>query len=121
MDSPQVQGHPALHEKLVALVDSCDARDRAALMIEDLVCHVRSNAEPSHARYTCPTQIVEPPLGHIREPIKHPFSPAKIMKWPRSKNREHERPRFLCPIEHCDRLLGQMNHMLLAILGPRAG
>ena len=54
MGCPQVKSRSALREKLVALVDSRNARDRAGLVIKDLVCNVRRNAQPSHPRHAGP-------------------------------------------------------------------
>ena len=62
--SPGVQSGPALREKLVALVDSRNPRDRAGLVIEDLIGHVWSDTQTSHSGHTSPAQIMQPPAGH---------------------------------------------------------
>ena len=51
---PTVERFLSLGQELMALVDSCDARDRAGLVIEHLVSHVRRNPEPGHAGHNGP-------------------------------------------------------------------
>ena len=118
MGAPQVEGCPPFREKFVALINGRNPRNRPDLVIEDLVGDVWRDAKARHSRDAGPPQVVKPPLIHSGEPIKHPLDPAKIVKRPGSKNGEDEWPLFFYPIEYRDCLLGQMNDVLLAILGP---
>src|SRR5262249_56251525 len=60
VDPPSLKGFPTLSKKLVALINSCDPRDRAGLVIENLVGDVGRDAEPGHARGPGPAQVVDP-------------------------------------------------------------
>jgi hypothetical protein len=44
----------ALNQEVVSLVYGRNAWDRAGLMIEEFVCHVRRNAQPGHPRHAGP-------------------------------------------------------------------
>ena len=48
MGSPEVQSYAALGEKLMTLVDCCNSRDRASLMVKNLVGNMWRNAQPGH-------------------------------------------------------------------------
>ena len=92
MGSPEVERRAALREKLVALVNSCDSRDRTRLMIEDFVGHMGGNAQPSHAGDASPPQIMNSPSGHSRELIEDTFGSAEFLERLGSEQREDERP-----------------------------
>jgi hypothetical protein len=49
MFSPKIKGLPALLEELVTLIDSRHSGDGTALVVQDLVRHMRCYPEPSHA------------------------------------------------------------------------
>ncbi len=49
MSAPHFQSFSAFGEEIVALIDSCNTRDRAGLVIENFVGDVWSYAEPCHS------------------------------------------------------------------------
>ena len=59
------------------LINGSNPRDRAGLMIEDFVCHMRRNPQPGHPGHAGPAQIVEPPSSHPRELIESTFGMVK--------------------------------------------
>src|SRR5262249_58160404 len=85
---PSLKGFPTLSKKLVALVNSCDPRDRAGLVIENLVGDVGRDAEPGHARDAGPAQVVEPPPSNTGELIEDTFGSTEFLEGLGSKQRE---------------------------------
>ena len=98
--SPQVQSRPALREKVVTLVDRRDSCDCARLVIEDFVGHMRRNAKTRHPRNAAPAQIMEPPPGHSRQPIKFVFRSTELLEWLCSKHGEYVRSPLLHTFQH---------------------
>src|SRR5262249_59759918 len=85
---PSLKGFPTLSKKRVALVNSCDPRDRAGLVIENLVGDVGRDAEPGHARDAGPAQVVEPPPSNTGELIEDTFGSTEFLERLGSKQRE---------------------------------
>ena len=92
MSRPSLQGLLPLTEKLVTLIDRRNARDRAGLVIKNLVGNVRRNAETCHPGNTGAAQVVQPPVSYPTELIQCSFRPAKCCKRSGSELREHQRP-----------------------------
>ena len=67
---PSIERVLALREEVVSLVHGGNPRNRAGLVIKNLVGNMRRNAQPSHPGGTGPAQIMEPPASHSRELIK---------------------------------------------------
>src|SRR5215212_564204 len=68
--SPELQCVLTFLVKLVTLIDRSHPGNRAALVVEDLICHVRRNPEPGHAGDHCPAQIVQRPVAHPRQSVE---------------------------------------------------
>jgi hypothetical protein len=49
MGTPRFKSFSAFNEEIVTLINSCNARDRTSLMIENFVGDVWSYAEPCHS------------------------------------------------------------------------
>jgi hypothetical protein len=97
---PSLEGFPTFREKLVALVNSCNPRDRAGLVIEDLIGDVGRNAESGHARDAGPAQVVEPPPSNTGELIEDTFGSTEFLEGLGSEHRKHILPRLVCPCQH---------------------
>jgi hypothetical protein len=63
MSTPNVQSFSAFGEEIVALIDSCNARDRAGLVIQNFVGDVWGYAEPCHTSDAGSSQIMKSPSG----------------------------------------------------------
>jgi hypothetical protein len=68
--SPSFECLPTLREELVPLVYGRNPRDRAGVVIENLVGDVRRNPEASHSRYAGPAEVMKAPPGHSGELIE---------------------------------------------------
>ena len=64
MGSPSLKCLFAFRKKLVALIDGGDARNRAGLVIQNLVGHVRCDAQSRHPGNTGSPQIMKSPSRH---------------------------------------------------------
>ena len=64
----------------MSLVDRRNSRYRARLMIKDLICDMRRNAETRHSRNAGAAQIMEPPPRHSREPVKFAFRFTELLE-----------------------------------------
>ena len=64
MLSPELEGLFSLLEELVPLVHGGHSRDRAALVVQDLVRDMRRDPEPRHARDHSAPQIMQRPVAH---------------------------------------------------------
>ena len=62
MSAPSFQCAITFVEKIMALIDCGDARDRSGLVIENLIGDVRWNAEAGHPGYAGAPQIVKTPV-----------------------------------------------------------
>jgi hypothetical protein len=71
---PTVERFLSLGQELMALIHGCDARDRATLMVEDLVSHVRRNPEPGHTGHHRPPQVMQRPIRNAGQPIEPSFA-----------------------------------------------
>jgi hypothetical protein len=65
----------------VSLIDCRNSCDRAGLVIEDLVSHMRSNAEARHSRNACPAQIMKAPSGDLGKFVEVAFGNRKVLEW----------------------------------------
>jgi hypothetical protein len=61
MSAPSFQCVITLVEKIMALIDCGDARDRSGLVIENFIGDVRRDAEAGHPGYADAPQIVKTP------------------------------------------------------------
>jgi hypothetical protein len=70
VSSPSFECLLALREEFVPLVDGGNPRDRAGIVIENLVRDVRRNPEASHSRYAGPAEVMKAPPSHSAELIE---------------------------------------------------
>jgi hypothetical protein len=68
--SPSFECLLALREELVPLVYGGNPRDRAGIVVENLVCDVRSNPKAGHPGYAGPAEVMKAPPGHSRKLIE---------------------------------------------------
>lgn len=115
---PSLEGFPTFREKLVALVNSCNPRDRAGLVIEDLVGDVGRNAEPGHARHAGPAQVVEPPPSNTGELVEDTFGSTESPEGLGSEQREDQQTIPVRARQYGQRLLGEVDDVRLGILRP---
>ena len=69
VSSPSFECLLALREEFVPLVYGGNPRDRAGIVIENLVRDVRRNPEAGHSGYTSPAQVMKSPPRHSGELI----------------------------------------------------
>ena len=70
MTSPSFECLLALREEFVPLVYGGNPRDRAGIVIENLVRDVRRNPEAGHPGYAGPAEVMKAPPGHSGELIE---------------------------------------------------
>jgi hypothetical protein len=70
VSSPSFECLPALREEFVSLVYSGNPRDRAGIVIENLVRDVRRNPEAGHSGYAGPAQVMKAPPDHAGDLIE---------------------------------------------------
>ena len=70
VSTPSFECFPTLREELVALVYGGNPRDRAGIVIENLVRDVRRNPEAGHPRYAGPAEVMKAPPRHSGELIE---------------------------------------------------
>src|SRR5262249_30608221 len=80
MARPLIKRFLPLGPELMPWIDRCNTRDRAALMIQDLVGNMRRNAEPRHARHASAAQVMQTPAGHPRKLIQPSLGPTERQK-----------------------------------------
>jgi hypothetical protein len=80
MGTPRFKSFSAFGKEIVALIDSCDARDRACLVVQNFVGDVRGYAEPRHARNASSSQIMKSPSSNAGKLIDLPLSRAEALK-----------------------------------------
>ncbi|SRR5713101_5709607 len=119
MSAPAFQCVIALVEKIMALIDGGNARDRSGLVIENFIGDVRRDAEACHPRYASAPQIVKTPVLYVRLVIKLPLRKGESLKRFGPMNREYENSLLLHPLQDGDRLSREVNGMLFRVLGAR--
>src|SRR5258706_2565355 len=119
MSAPAFQCVIALVEKIMALIDCGNARDRSGLVIENFVGDVRRDAEACHPRYAGAPQIVKTPVVYARHVVKLPLRKGESLKRFGPMDREYESSLLLHPLQDGDRLRREVNVMLLRVLGAR--
>ena len=80
VSAPLFERNPTLMKKLVALIDSRNPRDRAGLMIENLVGNVWRSSQARHPRYASAPQIVKTPSGNSGHFVKLAFGNREILE-----------------------------------------
>jgi hypothetical protein len=70
VSTPSFECLLALREELVPLVYGRNPRDRAGIVIENLVGDVRRNPEAGHPGYAGPAEVMKAPPGHSGELIE---------------------------------------------------
>ena len=70
VSSPSFEGLLALREEFVSLVYRGNPRDRAGIVIENLVRDGRRNPEASHSGYARPAEVMKAPPGHSGDLIE---------------------------------------------------
>jgi hypothetical protein len=70
VSSPSFECLLALREEFVPLVYGGNPRDRAGIVIENLVRDVRRNPEAGHSGHAGPTEVMKAPPGHSGELIE---------------------------------------------------
>jgi len=118
MRAPQVQGCPTLCQKFVPLIYGRSTRNRAGLVIKDLIRNMRRNAQAGHARDAGPAQVMQAPPGHPRAPVEQTFGATKISERLASERREDQRPAPVGTLQHSRRLVGEVHDVRLRILSP---
>ena len=91
MSTPAFQRVLTFSEKIVALINGRNPRDRPGLMIENLVGNMWRNPESGHPGHAGPAQIVKSPFGYSGELVEPSFSSAKLSEGLGSQNGEDER------------------------------
>ncbi len=105
MLSPSVKRLLSLREELVSLIDCRNSCDRAGPVIEDLVSHMRSNAEARHSRNACPAQIMKAPSGDLGKFVEVAFGNRTVLEWFGSMHSKYIRPLLLHALQDGDRLI----------------
>jgi hypothetical protein len=80
MGTPRFKSFSAFGEKIVALINSCNARDRAGLMIENFVGDVWSYAEPCHSGNAGSSQIMKSPSGDAGKLVDLSLARTEVLK-----------------------------------------
>src|ERR1043166_8280326 len=114
--SPSIQSLLTFRHEIVPLVYGSNARDRAGLVVEDLVGDVRRNTKPSHAGDTCPAQVMKTPISNLRKLVELSFGMTEPAKWHCPSGREYIRPSIFIGFEEGYRLTCQMDEMNLSVL-----
>jgi hypothetical protein len=70
VSSPSFECLLALREKFVPLIYGGNPRDRAGVVIENLVRDVRRNPEAGHSRYAGPPEVMKAPPCHSGDLIE---------------------------------------------------
>jgi len=117
MGAPQVEGRSTLCQKLMPLIYGRNTRNRAGLVIKDLIRNMRRNAQPCHARDAGPAEIMQPPPTHPRALVEQAFGATKISERLSSKRREDQEPAPVGALQHSHRVFGEVHDVRLRILG----
>ena len=80
MGTPRFKSLSAFGDEIVALIDSCNAGDRAGLVIEYFVGDVWSYPEPCHAGNAGSSQIMKSPSSNAGKLVDLPLSRAEVLK-----------------------------------------
>jgi hypothetical protein len=64
----------------VALIDGCNTRDRACLVVQNFVGDVWGYAEPRHARDASSSQIMKPPSGDAGNLVYFSLGGTEVLK-----------------------------------------
>jgi hypothetical protein len=118
MRTPAIERVLALGHELVALIDSCDTRDCAGLVVEYLVSDVRGDPKPCHARDARSAQIVKPPIFYFADRINVPFKPIEALEGSRRRRENIGSNPLLLP-QDIHGLERKMDDVPPAILGSR--
>ena len=70
VSTPSFECLPALREELVPLVYGGNPRDRAGVVIENLVRDVGRNPEAGHTGYAGPAEVMKAPSGYSGDVIE---------------------------------------------------
>jgi hypothetical protein len=62
------------------LINGGNSRDRAGLVIEDFVCHMRRYPKPRYPGHAGPAQIMEAPAGHSGELIEPTLGISEVLE-----------------------------------------
>ena len=80
MRAPHFQRFFSLGKKIVALIDSRNARYRPVLVVKDFVGNMGCNAKPCHSRYAGPPQVMKPPTDDAGQLIKLSLGQTEVLK-----------------------------------------
>ena len=80
MGTPRFKGFSAFGKEIVALIDGCNTRDRACLVVQHFVGNVRCDTEPCHSRNAGSSQIMKSPSGDAGKLVDLPLSRAEALK-----------------------------------------
>ncbi len=80
MGTPRLQSFSAFSEEIVALIDGCNTRDRAYLVVQNFVSDMWSDAEPCHSGNAGSSQIMKSPCGNAGKLVELAFGKAEALK-----------------------------------------
>jgi len=76
------------------------------------------NAQSGHPGHAGPTQVMQPPAGHVRELIEQAFGLTELLEGLVPERREDVWPSPIEASQHSHRLLGKVHDVRLGILRP---
>src|SRR6266436_4486950 len=80
MGTPRFKSFSAFSEEIVALIDSCNTRDRACLVVQNFVGNMGGDPKPCHSRNTGSSQIMKAPPGDAGKLVDLSLCRAEALK-----------------------------------------